>query len=68
MVRIAKPLYDFYKELPARMKEIVRTCQIDNERELQRRFETKLPATLEGDEIDKIELERSIQDVDAECD
>ncbi|CAF4088504.1 unnamed protein product, partial [Adineta steineri] len=36
--------------------------------EPQWRFETKLPATLEGDENDKIELECSVQDEDAECD
>ncbi|CAF4156732.1 unnamed protein product, partial [Adineta steineri] len=135
-VKPAIPLYDFYKELPARM-EVFRTkptileyhvndpnapvkwykngvlidtekdkrmkyhqdmtrcifrifkttkadegeytCQIDDERgikttgsvyveEPQWRFETKLPATLEGDENDKIELECSVQDEDAECD
>ncbi len=36
--------------------------------EPQWRFETKLPGTLEGDENDKIELECSVQDEDAECD
>jgi hypothetical protein len=55
------------------------TCQIDDDRgiktsgylyveEPQWRFETKLPGTLEGDEGDKIELECSVQDEDAECD
>ncbi|CAF4189098.1 unnamed protein product [Rotaria sp. Silwood2] len=55
------------------------TCQIDDDRgvktsgylyveEPQWRFETKLPLTLEGDENDKIELECSVQDEDAECD
>ncbi|CAF4773610.1 unnamed protein product, partial [Rotaria sp. Silwood2] len=53
------------------------TCQIDDDRgvktsgylyveEPQWRFETKLPLTLEGDENDKIELECSVQDEDAE--
>lgn len=36
--------------------------------EPQWRFETRLPTTLEGDENDKIELECSVQDEDAECD
>ncbi len=36
--------------------------------EPQWRFETKLPASLEGDENDKLELECSVQDEDAECD
>ena len=36
--------------------------------EPQWRFETKLPATLEADENDKIELECTVQDEDAECD
>ncbi|CAF1402962.1 unnamed protein product, partial [Adineta steineri] len=135
-VQPAKPLYDFYKELPPRM-EVFRTkptilechvndpdapvkwykdgvlielekdkrmkyhqdmtrcifrimkttkadegeytCQIDDDRgikttgylyveEPQWRFETKLPGTLEADEKDKIELECSVQDEDAECD
>ncbi|CAF1142161.1 unnamed protein product [Rotaria sordida] len=131
----AKPLYDFYKELPTKM-EVFRTkqttlechvndpnapvkwfkngipldfdkdkrfkynqdmtrcilriqkttkadegqytCQIDDDRgikttgylyveEPQWRFESKLPQTLEGDENDKIELECTVQDEDAEC-
>ena len=36
--------------------------------EPQWRFESKLPQALEGDENDKIELECSVQDEDAECD
>jgi len=36
--------------------------------EPQWRFETRLPGTLESDENDKIELECSVQDEDAECD
>ncbi len=36
--------------------------------EPQWRFETKLPGTLEADEDDKIELECTVQDEDAECD
>jgi len=36
--------------------------------EPQWRFETKLPPTLETDENDKIELECTVQDEDAECD
>ena len=35
--------------------------------EPQWRFETKMPGTMEGDENDKIELECSVQDEDAEC-
>ena len=35
--------------------------------EPQWRFETKLPATLEGDPGETIELECSVQDEDAEC-
>ncbi|CAM4765861.1 unnamed protein product [Rotaria magnacalcarata] len=132
----AKPLYDFYKELPTRM-EVFRTkptilechvndpnapvkwykngipldlerdkrlkyhqdmtrcilrifkttksdegeytCQIADDRgikttgylyveEPQWRFETKLPPTMETDENNKVELECSVQDEDAECD
>ncbi|CAF4536552.1 unnamed protein product [Rotaria sp. Silwood1] len=131
----AKPLYDFYKELPTKM-EVFRTkptilechvndpnapviwfkngvpidfekdkrfkfhqdmtrcilrihrttkadegqyiCQIDDDRaiktsgylyveEPQWRFESKLPPNMEGDENNKIELECSVQDEDAEC-
>ena len=36
--------------------------------EPQWRFESRLPVALEGDENDKIELECSVQDEDAECD
>jgi len=36
--------------------------------EPQWRFETKLPASLEGDQNYKLELECSVQDEDAECD
>ncbi|CAF1322095.1 unnamed protein product [Adineta steineri] len=49
------------------------TCQIDDERGIKTTeppwcFETKLPATLEGNENAKIELECSVQDENAECD
>lgn len=36
--------------------------------EPQWRFETKLPPTLESDENNKVELECTVQDEDAECD
>lgn len=36
--------------------------------EPQWRFETKLPSHMEADENNKIELECTVQDEDAECD
>ena len=41
--------------------------RFDPSLEPQWRFETKMPGTMEGDENDKIELECSVQDEDAEC-
>ena len=64
MIEALKPLVTFTLKVSKLTKSWI---NIKYFVEPQWRFETRLPATLEGDEGDKIELECSVQDEDAEC-